>query len=284
MNGAALPAVEQAQAVLAKWFVELQLVRADARALRFTARGGSASIKVQLRVLQPALAGDARQRDLFYLEAYAAAKLVHGNIARTSKPQAVEGVHFCVLEHRAEARTLREVLSRNGWLATEAACRIAGQIAGALAHAHRLGVLHLQLSPDCIWLDPTDRVTVAGFGVAAGPRLEWAHRERSRWLAAVYASVEQANGAACDARSDLYALGAILYEMLTDRVPFDSDDERYVRERQLQFQPAAPRLISPEVPEGLSNVVMKLLEREPSDRFTNAAEFQAALKETMNDE
>lgn len=274
---AAQPAVEQVQAVLSRWFQELQLVHASARALRFTARGGSAGICVQLDVLHPALADDARRRELFYLEAFAAARLAHPGIARTSKPQEIDGVHFCVLEHRPAALRLRDLLGRNGWLAVDRACDIAGQIAGALDSAHALRVLHLQLSPDCILIEATDRVTVAGFGIDAGPRLEWAHRERSRRLAATYASLEQATGATCDRRSDLYGLGAILYEMLTDRVPFDSDDEDYVRERQLQFTPAPPHLISMEVPETVSNVVMRLLEREPRDRFASAAEFQAAL-------
>src|ERR1700754_5104639 len=89
-EGASAPAVEPVQTALSKWFHELQLVSADARVLRFNACGGSASIKVQLAVLQPAIASAARQRELFYLEAFAAAKLAHFNIARTSKPQSVE--------------------------------------------------------------------------------------------------------------------------------------------------------------------------------------------------
>jgi serine/threonine protein kinase len=279
---AALPAsVGQVMASLSKWFDTLQLTSADARALRFMARGGSAGIEVQLDVLQPTIAGDSRQRELFYLEAFAAARLAHFNIARTSKAQELDGIHFCVLEYKPEARTLRDLLSRNGWLAVNAACDIADQIASALDYAHALGVLHAQLSPDCLLIEPNGWVTVAGFGIEAGPQLAWAHRERARWLAATYTSLEQASGATCAAASDLYSLGAILYEMLTDRVPFDSDDEDYVRERQLQFAPAPPHLISQEVPEAVSNVVMKLLEREARNRFNSAAEFQVALDEAL---
>jgi len=274
-------AVEQARATLSKWFDDLDLKHADARALRFTARGGRAGIQVQLLVLQPAMANDLRQRELFYLEAMAAAKLAHFNIARTSRAQELDGLHFCVIEYKPAAHTLRDQLSRNGWLLLRAACEIADQIASALDCAHALGVLHLQLSPDCILIEPTDRVTVAGFGIEAGAQLAWAHRERARQLAAAYASVEQASNATCAVASDLYSLGAILYEMLTDRVPFDSDDEDYVRERQLQVAPAPPHLISPDVPEAISNVVMKLLERDARNRFASAAEFQVALDEAL---
>jgi len=274
-------AVEQVRATLSKWFTDLQLRHADAQALRFTARGGSAGIQVQLHVLQPALANDLRQRELFYLEALAAAKLAHFNIGRTSQAQEIDGTVFCVIEYKPEAHSLRDRLSRNGWMAVTAACEIADQIAGALDCAHALGVLHLQLSPDCIMIEPNGWVTVAGFGIEAGRQLEWAQRERACRLAAAYASIEQASRAACVPASDLYSLGAILYEMLTDRVPFDSDDENYVRERQLQFAPAPPHLISLEVPEAVSNVVMKLLEREPQNRFASAAEFQVALDEAL---
>jgi eukaryotic-like serine/threonine-protein kinase len=274
-------AAEQARATLSRWFDDLRLRHAAARTLRFTARGGRAGIQVQLLVLQPALADDLRQRELFSLEAQAASRLTHVNIARASRAQEIDGLHFCVIEYKPEAHTLRDRLSRNGWLPVTAACRIADQIAGALDYAHALGVLHLRLSPDCVLVEPSGRVTVAGFGIQAGATSAWAQSERARRLAATYASVEQATGATCTAASDLYSLGAILYEMLTDRVPFDSDDEGYVRERQLQFAPAPPHLISPEVPEAVSCVVMKLLEREPQNRFAGAAEFQAALDEAL---
>ena len=122
-------AAEQAQTVLSKWFKALQLTQMDARTLRFTAQGGSANVRVQLEVLQPSLADDARQRELFYLEAFAAAKLTHFNIARTSKPQETEGLHFCVIEYKSEMCRLRDRLSRNGWLEVDAACDIADQVA-----------------------------------------------------------------------------------------------------------------------------------------------------------
>jgi serine/threonine-protein kinase len=100
-------------------------------------------------------------------------------------------------------------------------------------------------------------------------------------MAAPYLSVEQARGVSLDHRSDLYSLGVILYELLTDRVPFDSDDVEYVKQRQASYSPAPPHLISQDVPEQVSNVVMRLLEKEPNNRFNSAAAFQTALDDAL---
>ena len=89
-------------------------------------------------------------------------------------------------------------------------------------------------------------------------------------------------GKTVDHRSDLYSLGAALYEMLTDRTPFDSNDADYVRQKQENFTPSPPHLISMDVPESVSNVVMKLLDREPARRFDTASAFQAALDDAVN--
>src|SRR5437868_5545784 len=138
--------VEQAMAALAHLVDGLQVLSADARVVRFTGHERGTGLAVQLVALQPGLASDLRQRELFYLEAFAAAKLTHFNIARTGRPQESNGIHFYVIEHKREAHTLHDELNRNGWLAVNIACDIADQIASALDCAHALGVLHLQLS------------------------------------------------------------------------------------------------------------------------------------------
>lgn len=226
---------------------------------------------LELKVLSAEATSNANTLESFLSDARAAAKLVHPNISTTTEPEEIFGVHFCTVEHKKDARTLRELLDHDGWFDLASAARIADQIASALDHAHQIRVLHLRLQPECVLVEADGWVTIADFGTEA------AGSKRSKMPAAPYASPEQAARGAVDHRSDLYSMGAVLYEMLTDRTPFDSDDTDYVRHKQRSFTPAPPHLISMDVPETVSSVVMKLLEPEPDSRFATAAAFQSAL-------
>ncbi|HKP87654.1 MAG TPA: serine/threonine-protein kinase [Blastocatellia bacterium] len=273
---------EQIFHALSTRFDVLKPLGADERAWYYLARERGSGGTAHIKVLAPHVARDARQRELFYLESYAASKLAHFNIARTGEPQELHGFCFCAVEQKQDAWTLRELLDRNGWLDIERAIEIADQIASALDHAHWLGVLHLRLQPESILVEPNGWVTVKDFGIESGAKSDWAYRERAVMLRAPYASVEHARRARMDHRSDLYSLGAILYEMLTDRVPYDSDDDDSVRQKQLSYPPAPPYLLSMDVPEAVSNVVMKLLANDPKNRFDSAVDFQTALDDALN--
>ncbi|HEX8184569.1 MAG TPA: serine/threonine-protein kinase, partial [Blastocatellia bacterium] len=235
-----------------------------------------------LKVLSAARARDVIKREMFYLESNAASKLSHFNIVRCGKPEEIEGIHFAVFEHKQEASTLRDLLDRSGWLDKHKAVEITDQIASALDYAHSAGVLHLNLQPENVLVEPDGWVSVKGFGLEAKARMDWAYGERARSGRAPYLSAEQATGEKVDHRSDLYSLGVILYELLTDRVPFDSDDEDYVKQRQVTGAPAPPHLISTDVPLEVSNVVMRLLEKDPDKRFNSAAALQTALDSGFN--
>ena len=231
---------------------------------------------IQLNVLSARASADAAARQLFIDEARAAASLTHPNIITTSLAEERLGVQFFVVEHKREARILREVLAGEGWMDVAAASQIADQLASALDYAHQIGVLHLRLDPDSVLIESDGWVTIDGFGIdVRTPR-------RSHAYSAQYASPELVAGAVIDQRSDLYSLGAILYEMLTDRTPYDSDDREQIKRKQMSDPPSPPHLISQDVHEAVSAVVMKLLALRPEDRYKNVAEFQAALDAAMN--
>ncbi|HJQ69743.1 MAG TPA: serine/threonine-protein kinase [Blastocatellia bacterium] len=243
----------------------------------YLARGGR-NESVILKVLSGSAARDFRQRELFRLEAQAASRLSHKNIVKTSEAESVNGIFFCVIEQPPAAQTLRELLNRNGWLELPQAVSIVNQIADALGYAHSREVLHLRLQPEKILLDQNGVVTITDFGIDAGQQSGWAHAERSRRLEAQYQSAEQMCGASLDQRSDLYSLGVLLFEMLTDRLPFDSVDPDHIRRRhRVKHSPLPPHVLSFEVPEAVSRVVMGLLEKNPNKRFSNAKVFQMTL-------
>ncbi len=270
------PGAERVRRTLANRFTAVKPRSVQGDVEYYVARDARGDV-VQLRVLSARRAGDVRARELFQLEANAASKLAHMNIVGTGAPEEVNGVLFCVVEHKQAARTLRELVDNNGWLDARSAVQIADQIASALGHAHQMGVLHLRLQPESVLVEPDGWVTVADFGLEAKHGSE-------RLLAprVPYASPEQTMRVAAGHRSDLYSLGAVLYEMLTDRTPFDSNDEGYIKQRQVEFHAAPPHLISIDVPESVSNVVMRSLEREPAKRFASATAFQAALDGAIN--
>lgn len=229
---------------------------------------------VHLSVLSAHAASDARK--MLIGEFRAAARLTHPNIVANSEIAEILGVQFCVVEHKGDAQTLHEMLANEGWLDVAGASYIADQVAGALDHAHQIGILHLLLDPESVLVEPDGWVTVSGFGAETGMA------RRAENYKAQYASPELVAGAAVDQRSDLYSLGAMLYEMLTDRTPYDSEDADHIKHKQMSYAPSPPHLISLDVPESVSGVVMKLLELEPDNRFRSAAAFQAALDAAVN--
>jgi serine/threonine-protein kinase len=231
---------------------------------------------VELSVLSAQATADAKARGLFISEARTAARLTHPNIITTGEPEEILGVIFCVIEHKRNVQTLNEMLANQGWLDVAGASHIADQIASAFDYAHQVGVLHLRLDPELVFVEPDGWVTVSGFGVELGTA------RRSENYKAQYASPELVAGRAVEQRSDLYSLGALLYEMLTDRTPYDSDDPEHIKYKQISDAPSPPHLISLDVPESVSAVVMRLLELQPRNRYKDVAEFQAALDAATN--
>ena len=261
---------------LASRFEAFHLRAANGDIEHYVARDAHGDV-VELRVLSARRTTDAWSRQLFRLEAEAASKLAHMNINGSGLAEELNDILFSVTEHKPAVRTLRELVDNNGWLDVKSAAEIADQLAGALAYAHQSAVLHLRLQPESVLVEPDGWVTLIEFGIAASDGAD-----RLRPPRVPYASPEQTMRSSVDHQSDLYSLGAVIYEMLTDRTPYDSTDEQYVRQRQVANQAAPPHMISTDVPESVSAVVMKLLERDPAKRFASAAAFQAALAEAMN--
>jgi hypothetical protein len=218
----------------------------------------------------------------FLVEAHAAATLSHKNIAASSKPQQIDGIHFYVSQYPDKALSLRDLLQQKGWFEVGVFLKIAGQLAVALQYAQQLEVLHLKLQPEHVLVDSEHRVTLTGFGIPCSPARQWAQQKRSQECPMVYRSPEQLANSSLDGRSDLYALGVLLYEMLTDMLPFYAEQETLLRQKIALQKAAAAHLIRPEIPESLSAIVAKLLAANPGERFADAAALRAALAQVID--
>jgi len=274
----ALDGARELSRALGDRFTELVPDAISDRAAYYIARETASAQQVRLKVLGARTDADL---ELFYLESQAAAQLSHPHIVQTREAEEAGGVHFCVIAHKPGCQLLSARLKRQGWLEQREAVEIVTQLAQALEYAHESGALHLRLQPDRILLAPDGTAAISDFGVMANSRLGWASLERGQDCAPPYISPEQLAGGAPDHRSDLYALGVILYEMLTDRVPYDTRDLEQLRRKHLITSPLAPHLLSTGVPEALSGVILGLLEKQPGARFRSAAAFESALYKSL---
>ncbi len=249
--------------------------------------------RVALKVLHPAAEDDPELVSRFEREALAGGHVSHPHVAAaTDFGELADGTRFLVMEY-VKGITLRSLVEREGALPAERAARIARQIAVALGEIHGRGIVHRDLKPRNVMLTEDDFVKIVDFGLAkveAGRMStvtaeEEADDARLTTAGVVFGTFghlapEAALGmASVDARSDLYALGVMLYEMLAGKHPFEAktDLELFARQRTRRAPPIAERAPGVVVPEALERVALRLLERDPGDRFQSAADLMAAI-------
>ena len=246
-----------------------------------------------LKLLRPEFSSveDATRR--FEREAQSASRLNHPNIISvTDFGQGKSGEMFLVMEFVA-GEPLVEVLAREGRLDPARACRITGQILGALEHAHAEGVIHRDLKPANVMLvadsQRQETVKILDFGIAKMTQAQSSAEPLTRGLmifgTPAYMSPEQATGQEVDIRADLYSCGIMLFEMLVGRKPFENDD--LVKLLSMQITQPPPRFADVaadlRVPPALEAAVLRALEKDRDKRFVSAAEFRKALEDAHTD-
>lgn len=233
---------------------------------------------VAVKVLRPDLSADASAVKRFQSEARSAAQLNHPNIVTIHATGLVGSTPYIAMQY-VKGLTLSEVIQNEGALDLKRIVRIASQMAAALAHAHSNGFVHRDIKPSNVILEnDIERVILTDFGLARA----LADATRLTLSGTVlgtprYMSPEQARGESVDARSDIFSLGAVLYEMCTGKTPFKADSAAAVIHLILTTDPKPIREISPDVPEWLGRAVERSMAKDPNQRYQTARELDADL-------
>ena len=251
------------------------------------ARGGMAQVyraidrqldrPVALKVLFPELSVDRTFVERFRREAQAAANLSHPNIVPVFDWGEDDGAYFIVMEY-VDGRPLSAVLRDPTPIPPHQIAMIGAGVAAALAFAHRHGVIHRDVKPGNVLITPDGDVKVTDFGIARAVNTEESLTQTGAVMGtAAYFSPEQAEGKGVDARSDIYSLGVVLYEMAAGRPPFTGDSPVAVASMHVRDQPPLPRQVNAAVPAELEAVIMKAMAKSPDDRYGSAEELRADL-------
>ena len=232
---------------------------------------------VAIKVLLPQFARDASFVARFRREAQAAARLNHPNIVGVYDTGADDGTQFIVMEF-VEGRTLHDFLEAGRQMPVMQAVELTEKLTEAVAAAHAQGVIHRDIKPANVMVTREGAVKVMDFGIARIETAETAPQTSAVLGTAAYLSPEQAQGMPVDARTDIYSLGTVFYELLCGRPPFTGDSPVAIAYKQVNEAPEPPSALNPDVPPRLDAVVMKALAKNPANRYQTAGSFAEDLE------
>ena len=251
------------------------------------ARGGMAEVyrahdrlldrPVALKVLFPELSIDRSFVERFRREAQAAANLSHPNIVPVFDWGEDTGTYFIVMEF-IDGRPLSSILKSAGPLSAERTADIGARVAAALGYAHKHGVVHRDVKPGNVLIIDDGQVKVTDFGIARAINTEESLTQTGAVMGtATYFSPEQAEGLGVDARSDIYSLGVVLFEMVTGRPPFLGESPVAVASKHVRDNPPAPRELNPQIPPTFEAIILKSMAKNPAHRYATAEDLRADL-------
>lgn len=235
---------------------------------------------VAIKVLKEEFITDAEFVKRFNIEAQAAASLTHPNIVSIYDVGNEGDIYYIVME-LVQGKTLKEIINDEGILPWKWTVNIAIQIASALEVAHRHNIVHRDIKPHNIIITEDGTAKVTDFGIAKAVSNSTITSFGSTIGSVHYFSPEQARGGYTDAKSDLYSLGVVMYEMLTGKVPFDADTPVSVALKHMQEVPVEPKKLNPTIPDSVNKIIIKAMQKEPNLRYSSATEMLADLRESI---
>ncbi len=233
--------------------------------------------RVAIKILLSQYAHDPAFLARFRREAQSAASLSHPNIVSVFDTGSEGDTWFIVMEY-VDGRTLKDIIRAEGALYWARAAEVAADVAGALAVAHARGIVHRDVKPGNVMLTTEGKVKVMDFGIARATAVPSITQTSAVVGTAQYIAPEQAQGLEVDGRTDVYALGCCLYEMVTGQVPFSGPTPVAIAYRHVREEPTPPRALNPDVPPPLERVCLKAMAKRPEDRYQTAAEMQRDLE------
>ena len=233
--------------------------------------------KIALKLIKPEIAADKKTVERFRNELTTARKIVQKNVCRMYDLGREKGSYYITMEY-ISGQDLKGLIRQTGQLTVGKAVSVAKQVCDGLAEAHSLGVVHRDLKPNNIMIDQGGNAKIMDFGIARAMKGKSITGSGVMIGTPQYMSPEQVEGKDVDHRSDIYSLGIILYEMLTDRVPFDGDTPLTVGVKQKTEAPKDPREFNERIREDLSRLILKCLAKERENRFQSAGEVKSELE------
>lgn len=238
---------------------------------------------VAVKVLRDSLEGEQAVVTNFIKEAQSSANLIHNNIVSVYDVGEDDGVNYMVME-LVDGITLKQYIKEKGMLPWQEACDYAIQIGQGLSEAHSKNIIHRDIKPQNIIMTKDKTLKVTDFGIARAVASETTVVGSAALGSVHYISPEQARGGFTDARSDIYSLGIVLYEMLTGKVPFDGESAVSVALMHLEKEPVNVKCVNMEIPADLAYITMKAIAKEQAARYQNVAEMLDDLHAVLADE
>src|SRR5256884_7251704 len=268
------------QKALGKKFTVGDVLGEGGFAAVFRVRDQDLGQDVAVKVLDLGLTPSPGLAERFVREARTSAGLEHPHIVPIYKVGGYKNEVLYIVMRCLDGPSLRQMLEQQHRLSLRDASRIARQVADALGHAHRNGIVHRDVKPDNILLDQTGHVLVTDFGIAKAAQEASASQLTTEGMVVGtphYMSPEQATGERVDGRSDIYALGVVLYQMLAGTPPFEGESAQSVLMKQATVDPVPIRELRGDVPAALAGVIERMLAKDPADRYQTAEELSRAL-------